>query len=291
MFGRRKGRSKKRSMNLQLMPDGLAMAQTTQDGGRVFEFREREPDVSDADFIGQLSQEMQGVEANLSLCSSDYQLYVCDAPGANEPGVALVIKQQLVERMGLSMDDTVCALFEHPKLNALTQSHQVFAVLSSRSRLQNIQTTFSSAGIGLLSIGIPELALLGTLSQVVDDSSFAFLQWQGETGVLLVIENKRLVSRSMLPGLGHLHDIDQHKPLVEQFILALGHCLHEYMHDSAGVLYINPTAVAHQALLSVCKEELDNSVATFELNFEGTPEERLCLYQHGLCVWHGGQAS
>ena len=279
-----KRKAKKTFVSMQMSQAGLACYEQKLGKSPQFSFYQRHKLQPDMELMASVSKRYQQATIKYYLPSSNYQLHVCPRPHADPKEFSAIFADDLSERLDLDIDDVICDTFVNPNAHSKTQNEQVFVVLCSKYDLIQQQNLFKDNDLSLHEMSIMDLGIVDSVGRQVPEDCFLFLYWQGSRGYLLAIEHNMLTAKCILPGLGEITDFVKMSDVFDQFILAIMSRIHEIMQADTWPIYINPTAVAHEALLGKLRLQLDYTFKSFKWS-KGVAEDDLqTLYRHGLAT-------
>ncbi|ALO45154.1 hypothetical protein [Pseudohongiella spirulinae] len=136
---------------------------------------------------------LEGAGTNFLLSPSDYSIYLVDAPQVPAEEMAAAIKWKIKDLLDMPVENAAIDVFPLPDDAFQGRKQMVYAVVSDRSRLEQVIDMVDRSGLTLGSIDVPEMAMRNITSQFGDDSNgLAFISLKQSGSVMNVTRNGQL---------------------------------------------------------------------------------------------------
>lgn len=136
---------------------------------------------------------LERADTNFLLSPSDYSIYLVDAPQVPAEEMAAAIKWKIKDLLDMPVENAAIDVFPLPEDAFQGRKQMVYAVVSDRSRLEQVIDMVDRSGLTLKSIDVPEMAMRNITSQFGDDSNgLAFISLKQSGSVMNITRNGQL---------------------------------------------------------------------------------------------------
>ena len=137
---------------------------------------------------------LKGMPTNLMLSSTEYSLFLVDAPPVPAEEMAAAVRWKIKDLLDFPAENAIVDIFELPADATRNRSSaMVYVVAAPRARLEQRIAMVEQSGLTLQAIDIPEMTLRNITSRFGDDSNgLAFLSLQANGGILNITRKGQL---------------------------------------------------------------------------------------------------
>jgi MSHA biogenesis protein MshI len=132
-------------------------------------------------------------DTNFLLSPADYSIYLVDAPQVPAEEMAAAIKWKIKDLLDMPVENAAIDVFPLPEDAFQGRKQMVYAVVSDRSRLEQVIDMVDRSGLTLSSIDVPEMSMRNITTQFGDDSNgLAFISLKQSGSVMNITRNGQL---------------------------------------------------------------------------------------------------
>jgi MSHA biogenesis protein MshI len=114
---------------------------------------------------------LEQTRCNFVLAPDDYSLLLVEAPNVEPAELAAAAKWKIKDMIDRPLDQLAISVFPVPRDAYRSQRDMLYVVAADRKKIQTVVDMVTSAGLQLVSIDIPELAMRNLTSLYTDDSN------------------------------------------------------------------------------------------------------------------------
>lgn len=221
-----------------------------QDGGKVL--------AEKAQSLG-----LEQTRCNYVLAHDDYSLLLVEAPNVEPAELASAAKWKIKDMIDRPLEQLAISVFPVPHDAYRSQRDMLYVVAADRKKIQSVVEMVTNAGLQLVSIDIPELAMRNLTSLCSDDSSgLAVMDLRNDGSLLNLSKNGSIyLTRHLSTPVGdeilRSHEWENVK---DRLVLEIQRSL-DYYESQMGQGHINRVLVAPRKLDSdELKAQLDQAM-------------------------------
>lgn len=192
------GARRYRSVGLQIGTGGLAFAVLERAAGQL-------PRLLHAEYLAEAEQPARRLRERLAalncqslpcralLSAGCYQFLLTDAPNVPEAELGDALRWRIKDLINIPVNEAVIDAFLLPESCTRAGNRLAYAAVARRSQVAELVTQVEAAGLQLLTIEVPELAL-GRLVETVADTSraVALVHMVADAGYLVLVRDDQL---------------------------------------------------------------------------------------------------
>jgi MSHA biogenesis protein MshI len=138
-------------------------------------------------------QGLLGAACSCVLSPSDYNIYLVEAPQVEADEISAAVRWKIKDLLDMPVEDALIDVFPVPEDAFQGRNKMLYAVAASRPRIEQLIATVNRAGLELVAIDIPEMAMRNISNQFLDDSNgLAFISLKQSGSTLNISRNGQL---------------------------------------------------------------------------------------------------
>jgi MSHA biogenesis protein MshI len=240
--------------------------------------------------------ELEQIRCNFVLSPDDYTLLLVEAPTVEPAELAAAAKWKIKDMIDRPLDQLAISVFPVPKDAYRSQRDMLYVVAADRKKIQHVVDMVTNAGLQLVSIDIPELAMRNLMTLYADDSGGVAMMDLRHNGSLLNLSKNGAIylTRHLSTQVGdEILRSNEWDNVKDRLILEIQRSL-DYYESQMGQGHINRVLVAPRRQDSdALKAELDQAmgVKVEIMNLQGklTSDVELSMdVQQGCLMAIGG---
>lgn len=220
-------------------------------------------------------QGLKGAACNYVLGPADYNIYLVEAPQVEADEISSAVRWKIKDLLDMPVEEAMIDVFPVPEGAIQGRNKMLYAVASSRPRLEQIVANVTRSGLDLHTIDIPEMAMRNISTRFLDDrNGLAFLSLKQHGSVLNIsCEGQIYLTRRInTPVASDVLKQNDWEMVRDRLVLEIQRSL-DYVESQMGLSAINQIMIAPretdtEAMMNALADGLASPVGVVDLVHE-----------------------